>query len=184
MLILPASTITRRQEHHEGKIMKIAKGTIVTMEYRVETDKGELIESSVGKGAPIQFNFGKGKMLPGIEKRIEGMEGGHEQEFDIPPEEAFGAKDSGPVREMEKSEFPKDTVFRAGERFAARLPDDVGNVIFEIVENKATSVIVRFHHPHEGKTLRCKVKIISVKAAPPAPPPSKKKKDAKAEGGN
>jgi hypothetical protein len=45
-------------------------------------------------------------------------------------------------------------------------------------------VIVRFHHPHEGKTLRCKVKIISVKAAPPAPPPSKKKKDAKAEGGN
>jgi FKBP-type peptidyl-prolyl cis-trans isomerase 2 len=164
--------------------MKIAKGTIVTMEYRVETDKGELIESSVGKGAPIQFNFGKGKMLPGIEKRIEGMEGGHEQEFDIPPEEAFGAKDSGPVREMEKSEFPKDTVFRAGERFAARLPDDVGNVIFEIVENKATSVIVRFHHPHEGKTLRCKVKIISVKAAPPAPPPSKKKKDAKAEGGN
>ncbi len=165
--------------------MKIAKATIVTMEYRIETDKGELIESSVGKGAPIQFHFGKGKMLPGLEKRIEGMEGGMEKEFDIPPEEAFGAKDSGPVREMEKSEFPKDTVFRSGEKFSARLPDDVGNVIFEIVENKATSVVVRFHHPHEGKTLRCKVKIIAVKPAPPAPPPSKKGKkgDAKAEGG-
>ena len=57
--------------------------------------------------------------------------------------------------------------------------------LFEIVENKATSVVVRFHHPHEGKTLRCKVKIIAVKTAPPAPPPSKKGKkgDAKAEGG-
>jgi len=157
--------------------MKIGKGTIVTMDYRVETDKGELIESSIGKGAPIVFNFAEGKMLPGIEKRIEGMEGGEEKEFDIPPEEAFGAKDSGPVREMEKKEFPKDTVFRASERFAAKLPDETGSVIFEIVENKATSVIVRFHHPHEGKTLRCKVKVISVKPKPPAPPPAKKKPD-------
>jgi FKBP-type peptidyl-prolyl cis-trans isomerase 2 len=142
--------------------MQVTKGAIVTMEYRIETDKGELIESSVGKGAPIEFPFGEGKMLPGIEKRIEGMIIGQEKEFDIPPEEAFGAKDAGPVREMDKSDFPKDTVFRASERFTARLPDDVGAVIFEIVENKATSVVVRFHHPHEGKTLKCKVKILNV----------------------
>jgi len=142
--------------------MQVTKGTIVTMEYRIETDKGELIESSVGKGAPIEFVFGEGKMLPGIEKRIEGMKVGEEKEFEVPPAEAFGEKDGGPVREMEKREFPKDTIFRAGERFTARLPDDTGSVIFEIIENKATSVVVRFHHPHEGKTLRCRVKILNV----------------------
>ena len=168
--------------------MKVAKGTIVTMEYRIETDKGELIESSVGKGTPLSFAFDEGKMLPGLEKKIEGWEVGDEKEFDIPPEEAFGAKDAGPVREMDKSEFPRDTVFKAGEDFTARLPDDVGSVIFEIVENKATSVVVRFHHPHEGKTLKCKVKIIDVrdasapepskKSKPPPPPPPKKKPPA------
>lgn len=143
--------------------MVIEKGSVVTMEYRIETDKGELIESSVGKGAPLQFVFGGGKMLHGLEKRIQDMKVGEEREFEIPPEEAFGVKDGGPIREMDKSEFPRDTVFKAGERFTARLPDDKGSVIFEIIENKATSVVVRFHHPHEGKRLKCKVKIVDVK---------------------
>ncbi len=113
--------------------MKIANGFTVTMEYKIETDKGELIESSLGKGAPLEFQVGTGMMLPGVEKRLIDLEDGTEKDFEIPPEEAFGAKDSGPVKEMDKKDFPKGTVFKAGETFTARLPEDVGNVIFEIM---------------------------------------------------
>lgn len=160
--------------------MKIEDGFVVTMEYKIETDKGELIESSLGKGAPIEFVMGEGRMLPGVEKRLVGLSAGDDREFEVPPEEAFGAADGGPVKEMDKSEFPKDTVFKSGEKFTARLPEDQGNVIFEIMENRPTSVLVRFHLPHEGKTLKCKVKILKVvdpksKPKPPPPPPGKKK---------
>lgn len=159
--------------------MKVETGHTITIEYKIETDKGELIESSLGKGAPLEFTCGDGMMMPGVEKRIIGMEQGEEKEFEVPPEEAFGAKDSGPVKEMDKTEFPKDTVFKSGEKFTARLPEDQGNVIFEIMENKATSVLVRFHLPHEGKTLKCKVKVLKVvdpasKPKPPPPPPGAK----------
>jgi FKBP-type peptidyl-prolyl cis-trans isomerase 2 len=155
--------------------MKVEEGLTVTIEYKIETDKGELIESSLGKGAPLEFVCGDGHMMPGVEKRIVGMEDGEEKEFEVPPEEAFGAVDSGPVKEMEKNEFPKETVFKTGEKFTARLPEDQGNVIFEIVENRPTTVLVRFHLPHEGKTLKCKVKVLKVrsKAKPPPPPPSR-----------
>lgn len=166
--------------------MKIEEGFLVTMEYKIETDKGELIESSLGKGAPIEFAMGQGLMLPGVEKRLLGLEAGEEKEFEVPPEEAFGATDSGPIKEMEKNEFPKDTVFKMGEKFTARLPEDQGNVIFEIMENRPTSVLVRFHLPHEGKKLKCKVKILKVvdpknKPKPPPPPPAAKKKDKEEE---
>jgi len=159
--------------------MKIKTGMLVTMEYKIETDKGELIESSLGKGAPLEFTCGDGRMLPGVEKRIEGLAAGEEKDFEIPPEEAFGALNSGPVKEMDKTDFPKDTVFKAGEKFSARLPEDQGNVIFEILENRATAVVVRFHLPHEGKKLKCKVKILKVrdpsaKPKPPPPPPGSK----------
>jgi len=116
--------------------MKVDENFVVTMEYKIETDKGELIESSLGKGAPIEFKVGDGLMLPGVEKRILGLEEGAEEEFEIPPAEAFGEADGGPVKEMSKTEFPKDTVFKAGEKYTARLPEDQGNVIFEILENR------------------------------------------------
>ena len=159
--------------------MKVEKGHTITIEYKIETDKGELIESSLGKGAPLEFTCGDGMMMPGVEKRIIGMEEGEDKNFDVPPEEAFGATDSGPVKEMDKTEFPKETVFKTSEKFTARLPEDQGNVIFEIMENKATSVLVRFHLPHEGKTLKCKVKVLKVvdpasKPKPPPPPPGAK----------
>lgn len=166
--------------------MKVANGLVITIEYKIETDKGELIESSLGKGAPLEFTCGEGMMMPGVEKRIIGMEKGEEKEFEVPPEEAFGALDSGPVKEMDKTEFPKETVFKAGEKFTARLPEDQGNVIFELMENRPTSVLVRFHLPNEGKTLKCKVKVLKVvdpasRPKPPPPPPASKPPPPKKE---
>jgi len=43
--------------------MKVEKGKKVTMEYTITTDKGELIESSLGRGMPLSFVVGDGRML-------------------------------------------------------------------------------------------------------------------------
>jgi len=142
--------------------MKVEPNVLVTMEYSLETDRGEPIESSEAKGKPLAFVFGGGQMLPGVEKRIEGMQAGDEREFSLPPEEAFGEKDSGPLVELDKTEFPKDAVFKTGETFRANLPGTPTEVVFEIVENRGAAALVRFHHPHEGKGMRCRVKVISV----------------------
>ena len=110
--------------------MKVENGRIVKIEYKLTKKNGELIESSSVKG-PIEFVVGRGQFLPGLEGKLIGMEGGEARTFSLKPEEAFGAKDSGPTREMGKTEFPANTEFRVGGRFSARMPGGL-EVYFEV----------------------------------------------------
>ena len=66
--------------------MKVEEKKVVTLDYIITTEKGELIESSAGRGDPLVFLFGKSGMLPGLDEALRGMEKGEEKEFDLPPE--------------------------------------------------------------------------------------------------
>jgi FKBP-type peptidyl-prolyl cis-trans isomerase 2 len=143
--------------------MKVEKGKLVTINYTLRTAEGELIESSEGRGAPLSFIQGEGRMIPGVEEKLEGLEPGVKKEFLIPPEKAFGVKDSGPVKEMLKSEFPKDTKFEIGAKFTANMPEGGGPVNFTILEVKEQTVKVRFTHPLAGKAIKCEVEVLEVK---------------------
>ena len=143
--------------------MKVDNGKVVKLEYKLTKKNGELIESSSVKG-PLEFVVGHGQFLPGLETKLVGMDPGESRTFFLKPEEAFGAKDSGPTREMGKKEFPDNTEFRVGARFAARLPNGI-EVFFEVVENKIDTVVVRLHHPLEGETITAEVTVLEVQEA-------------------
>jgi len=143
--------------------MKVENGKIVRIEYKLTKKNGELIESSSVKG-PIEFVVGRGQFLPGLEGKLIGMEGGEARTFSLKPEEAFGAKDSGPTREMGKTEFPANTEFRVGGRFSARMPGGL-EVYFEVLENKIETVVVRLHHPLEGEVVTAEVSVLEVQEA-------------------
>ena len=143
--------------------MKVENGRIVKLEYKLTKKNGELIESSSVKG-PLEFVVGRGQFLPGLETKLIGMEGGEAKTFSLAPEEAFGAKDSGPTREMGKNEFPENTEFRVGGRFSARLAGGL-EVYFEVLENKIDTVVVRLHHPLEGEPVTAEVTVLEVQEA-------------------
>jgi len=145
--------------------MPITKDMVITLEYTITGQKGELIESSVGRGAPIKFIIGRGMLVPGLDARLVQMDMGEEKEFDLPPEEAFGTVDSGPTMTMSKREFPKDATFEIGRRFQAEMAGGIGNVSFEIVEDRLNDVLVRFIHPLAGKTIHMKVKVLDTRPA-------------------
>jgi FKBP-type peptidyl-prolyl cis-trans isomerase 2 len=143
--------------------MKVEIGKIVKIEYKLTKKNGELIESSSVKG-PIEFVVGRGHFLPGLEQKLVGMEAGESRTFQLAPAEAFGAKDSGPMREMEKKEFPDNTEFRVGGRFSARIAGGL-EVYFEVMENKIDTVVVRLHHPLEGEVITAEVSVLEVQEA-------------------
>jgi FKBP-type peptidyl-prolyl cis-trans isomerase SlyD len=143
--------------------MKVENGKIVKLEYKLTKKNGELIESSSVKG-PLEFVVGRGHFLPGLEAKLVGMDPGESRTFQLLPEEAFGAKDSGPLREMGKKEFPDNTEFRVSARFAARLPGGL-EVFFEVIENKIDTVVVRLHHPLEGEVVTAEVTVLEVQEA-------------------
>ena len=52
--------------------MKIARGRSVELSYELKVKGGSVIESSTRSG-PLRYVHGDGKMLPGLEKRLEGL---------------------------------------------------------------------------------------------------------------
>ncbi len=154
--------------------MKIGRGVSVRIEYELKIKGGEVIESSAKTG-PLQYVQGAGKMLAGLEKRLEGLSAGDERTGVIPAAEAFGTEDAMPRKTMTRKEFPEGISPRAGLIFQAKGPHGEA-VNFKVISTTADEVSVRLLHPLVDRDLEFKVKVLSVTdprrpaSAPPLPP--------------
>ena len=144
--------------------MKVEEGKVVTLEYTITTEKGELIESSAGRGGPLTFIFGTNSGLPpGFNDELVGMELNEEKEFDVPPEKAFGTVDSGPTMKLPKSSFPAEIEIKVGASFQGEMPGTNQTVNFVVTENIGDEVTVRLIHPLAGKTIHVKTKLLEIR---------------------
>lgn len=144
--------------------MKIVPGRIVELEYELKVKGGEVIESSA-KSGPLRYVHGDGKMLPGLEKRLEGLEPGDERQGEVPAREAFGTEDSLPVTEMARSVFPKGAKLEVGEIFEAKDPASGAPVRFKILSAGGATTKVRLLHPLVGRDIEYRVKVLAVRQA-------------------
>jgi len=155
--------------------VQIKRGEKVRLEYELKVQGGAVIESSRQSG-PILYEHGAGKMLPGLEKRLEGMAIGDEKRGVIPAAEAFGTEATLPTTELPRSAFPKGDALEAGKQFEAKGPNGQP-VTFRIVKASDDKVQVRFLHPLMGKDIEFWVKVLMIddpqsrKRATVAPPP-------------
>ncbi len=147
--------------------MKVEAGKVVTLEYTITTEQGELIESSAGRGEPLIFLYGKSGLLPGLDEQLEGMATDEEKEFELPPEKAFGTSDSGPTMTIAKNQFPEGAQTTVGSSFQADLPGTTQTVNFVVIEENTNDTVVRLIHPLAGKKIRIKAKIIALREAKP-----------------
>ncbi len=147
--------------------MKVEEGKLITLEYTITTEQGELIESSIGRGQPLTFIFGSDCGLPaGVTESLEGLEENDEKSFDVPPEKAFGTVDSGPTMKLPKNAFPGDTEVKVGASFEGTMPNSDQTVKFVVTENLADEVVVRLIHPLAGKTIHIEAKVLEVGEEP------------------
>jgi FKBP-type peptidyl-prolyl cis-trans isomerase SlyD len=163
--------------------MKIESGTVVTISFDLCDERGEIIEASDITGA-VSFVYGKGAIIPGLDKKLLGMKAGQDADFHFPPEEAFGKIESAPTKVISRKEFPSDAQLSKSVEFEAGLP---GGQKIKLVVDKVTDaeVTVRMVHPLAGQKVSMSVKVLSVRAATPTeietgkvvtrpPPPPKK----------
>jgi FKBP-type peptidyl-prolyl cis-trans isomerase 2 len=150
--------------------MKVTSGYKVRIEFELKVKGGDLIERST-----VDYVQGEGKILPALEKRIEGMGIGEEKAGEIPANEAF-PEESLPTKDVSRSEFPKDAKLEVGQVFQAKGPDG-GPVSFKIVKLAGDKLTIRFLHPLLGKDLSFKLKVLRIedpksnKRAVSVPPP-------------
>ncbi len=145
--------------------MKIGKNKVVTLEYTLMKDSGEIIESSKEDGS-YEYIYGTGDMLPGVEKALLGLQKGEQIDITIPPEEGFGLRDENLIEEIDVDQFPDGAEIEEGMEFDVE--DEDGESIITILERTGNRVKVDSNHPLAGKILKVTATVIDVREADPS----------------
>jgi FKBP-type peptidyl-prolyl cis-trans isomerase 2 len=143
----------------EKKAEIIRNGSMATIEYTLFDERGDIIESSKGK-EPLRYTHGKGQIIEGLEKELEGMAVGEENIIRVKPEDAYGPIVPEAFKEVDQERIPADAR-KVGETLTARNANGETYVV-RVHEIKEKTVILDFNHPLAGKTLTFEVKIVGI----------------------
>jgi FKBP-type peptidyl-prolyl cis-trans isomerase SlyD len=146
----------------------IAQDQYVELEYRVRLDNGEFIRGTAAEPALLTFVGGCGELLPGLERRLWGLQENDSVEFDIPAADAFGAYDPDFIQIWSRRKsFPPDMDLSAGQKvLPANLPIPPEYPL-TVKEVDGDRVILDLNHPLAGHDLHYAVRVILVRAATP-----------------
>ncbi|PJG60564.1 peptidylprolyl isomerase [Aeromonas cavernicola] len=141
--------------------MKVAPLSVVTLEYTVTDEHGDVIDSTVGK-EPLVYLHGTRYLVSGLEAELEGRAVGEAFEVTLAPAQAYGEYDETLVQEVPGEMFDGMEVSE-GDTFVAET--DEGHRPVTVIEVSETFVKVDGNHPLAGVTLGFKVEIKDVRAA-------------------
>lgn len=144
--------------------MRIAPNAFAEIEYVLEGEDGEVLDdSSANGGEPIRYVHGYGMLVPGLEKRLSGLDAGQHVEIVVPPEEAYGLHDDELVFTIAREDAPD-----ADEGDELVLEDDEGDeTVVHVVESREDELVVDGNHPLAGMTLHYRVHVRDVREATP-----------------
>ncbi|WAC08525.1 MAG: peptidylprolyl isomerase [Thermodesulfobacteriota bacterium] len=141
-------------------------GTYVRIKYTVRLESGEILKGDPNEGLEcMDFISGFDQVLPGLEKRLIGLNQGDEITLTIPPEEAFGFYDPSLVKEKNFSEFPEGKTLESGKWVLAKNDKHKITCGYFVKEKGLGSVILDYNHPFAGRTLTYCLNVVEVRPA-------------------
>lgn len=142
-------------------MLKVADGMVVSLDYTLRLDDGQVIDSSNGREA-LQFLQGQGQIIPGLEQALYGMEVGEEKEVEVAPGDGYGETDPDAYQMVPHDLFPADMELSEG--MGLRMRDESGQPLEAYVANVSPDgVLLDFNHPLAGETLYFHVKITDLR---------------------
>jgi FKBP-type peptidyl-prolyl cis-trans isomerase SlyD len=148
----------------KGNSMKIAKNTVVTVDYKLSDAQGNLIEES--REPMVYLHGGYENTLPKIEEALEGKDVGFETTIQVEPDDAFGEYDADLVKVEPRNRLP--TPLEVGMQFEGT-PDgsntDEDALIFTVTEIADDQVVLDGNHPLAGMALRFALNVTEVRVA-------------------
>lgn len=143
--------------------MQVSEQKVVTMNYEVADDQGQLIDRSE-EGGPLAYIHGNGQLIPGLETALEGRGKGDKIAVDVPPEQGYGERDEEGVQIVARNQFDDSVEIEVGMQFEAQ-DDDEGHQIVTVAAVDGENITLDTNHPLAGKNLRFEVEILDVRDA-------------------
>jgi FKBP-type peptidyl-prolyl cis-trans isomerase SlyD len=141
--------------------MKIEKDRVVRFHYAVAEQGAEAVESSEGR-EPLAILAGRGNIIPGLDKAMEGREAGDKFGVDVPAADAYGEKREGLSQRVPKKHFNGQ---RLEPGMQVVLNTNFGPRAVTIEKVGMSVVDVDLNHPMAGKDLHFDIEIVEVREA-------------------
>ncbi len=141
--------------------MKITKNSLVTIEYTLKDEDGQILDSSVEMG-PLEYIHGVGMIVPGLENALVGKDEGDELSVVVAPKDAYGEFDENLVFKVDRKQFPSDVKIEVGMEFETDGPHSRAVRVINVEDDAVT---IDANHPLAGETLHFDVKVVSSRMA-------------------
>lgn len=140
----------------------IANDTVVSINYTLTNDKGEVLDQS--QGEPLAYLHGHHNIIPGLESALEGKTVGDKLTVTVAPEDGYGEYVAEAVQEVPRANFQGVDNIAVGMQFQTQTSD--GHVMLVTVKDVTDEqVIVDGNHPLAGVALTFDVQIADVRPA-------------------
>jgi len=168
---------SRPHEAHSHELLRapvsaparVSAGKHVTINYTLRTNGAiRHIRSAVWGDEPLEYEHGGGRLLPALQRALEGKAEGERFVVTLPPEDAYGERDKALQQRVPAEEFGGVDQVEPGMCFLAHSEDGgrVENVMITEVNEENGFVVVDTNHPLAGMTLEFDVTVVAVRDAP------------------
>lgn len=137
--------------------MTVTENSNVKVHYTGRLNDNTVFDSSENK-EPLSVELGKGILIPGFEKGLQGLGVGEKRTVTIPAEEAYGPVRAEMMQEVEKKLVPENV--EVGQQLTAQGPN--GQMVVVVTEVKEDSVVLDANHPLAGKDLIFDLEVVEI----------------------
>lgn len=144
--------------------MQISKNKVVSLDYVLTDEQGQVIDRS-DEGSCFAYLHGANNIIPGLEQALEGHQTGDSLKVTVPPDQAYGERDDDLTQVLDRSQFQGVDQLEVGMQFHAGNPDGTGVQVVTITSLEGDAVTIDANHPLAGVTLNFDVTVREVRDA-------------------
>jgi FKBP-type peptidyl-prolyl cis-trans isomerase SlyD len=141
--------------------MRVAQDTVVSIEYTLKDDQGNILDASEGRG-PMEYLQGYQNIIPGLEQGLLGLGAGDTKTVTVAPALGYGEYSDKLLQRVPLDAFGGHAV-QPGMRFRADTNQGMRTLTIKAIEGQ--EAVLDGNHELAGKTLHFDVKVVAVRAA-------------------
>jgi peptidylprolyl isomerase len=139
---------------------EVKSGDKVAIHYTGTLQDGTTFDSSQGRD-PLEFEVGSGKIIPGLDSALPGMEVGDKKVVKIDCADAYGPLRPEMRQSIPRESIPADIPLEVGTTLKMRTPEGQEMPV-TVVEVEDATVTLDANHPLAGKDLQFDIELVSI----------------------
>ncbi len=139
--------------------MPAKEGDTVKVHYKGKLEDGNVFDSSEGK-EPIEFKLGEGKIIPGFEKAVSGMEKGEKKTVKVASDDAYGPVKEEAVVALDKKQLPPDIKPQKGQLL--QMQKEGQTIVVNVTDVGEEKITIDANHPLAGKDLVFDLELVEI----------------------